>query len=405
MYELLAIFALLVFLYSNVAGALEETPFGGALVFVTVGLALGGSGLDLLGVSFQAEDLSTMAELTLALVLFTDAADTDLKELARSLSLPRNLLLVGLPATILLGFLGGLLVFDGLAVIEIALLATLLAPTDAALGKAVVTDTSVPGHIRTGLNVESGLNDGICVPVFLALLAIATHDYGGHSVPELVLGLIVREIGVGLAVGICLSGLAAHLVVHFSTLGWITETWRQLPVVALALASFALAQHLGGSGFIASFTGGLVFGWTVRAHKEPLLLAAEGTGDTLALLTWVVFGASLVGPLFAGFTWQILLYAVLSLTLVRILPVLLALSRSGMRFDEALFVGWFGPRGLASIVFAVMVLDAEIPGGQTVVLTASCTILLSVVAHGLSARPLALYLAARERRTGPGRDR
>ncbi len=400
MYELLAIFALLVFLYSAVSGALEETPFGGALIFVTAGLALGSDGLDLIGVSFRGEDLSLLAELTLALVLFTDAANADLKELVRSVSLPRRLLLVGLPITILLGFLAGLVVPGGLSWIEIALLATLLAPTDAALGQAVVTDQSVPNSIRTGLNVESGLNDGICVPIFLAFLTLATDSAEGRAFPELVATLVLREIGVGLAVGLILAFIGAHIVVSFSRLGWITETWRPVPVVALAVASFALAQSLEGSGFIASFTAGLVFGWQVREHKAPLLLAAEGTGNTLALLTWVVFGASVAGQVFAGLSWQILLYAVLSLTVVRILPVMLALAGSGTPRGETLFIGWFGPRGLASIVFTVMVADAALPGSQTIVLTAGTTVLLSVICHGLSAKPLSQLLARRLQGSG-----
>lgn len=402
MYEILAIFAVLVFLYSSVAGALEKTPFGGAMIFVAVGLLLGDAGFGLLGVTFQAEDLAMLAELTLALVLFTDAAEADLKELVRSVSLPRRLLLIGLPITILLGFFGGLALFDGLALIEIALLAAILAPTDAALGKAVVTDETVPNQIRTGLNVESGLNDGICVPIFLAFLAVATETTGERGFTQLVLGLLVQEIGIGAGVGLLLAFLGAHMIIAFSKRGWIAKSWSQLPVVALALASYALAQSLGGSGFIACFTAGLLFGSLVKDHKEPLLLAAVGTGDTLALLTWVIFGASMVGQLFAGLTWEILLYSALSLTIVRMLPVFVAIYRKGTRLDEVLFIGWFGPRGLASIVFAAMVLDADLPGGQTIVLTAGCTILLSVIAHGLSAKPFAKRLAERLQRAESG---
>ncbi|MGD8630204.1 MAG: cation:proton antiporter, partial [Gammaproteobacteria bacterium] len=181
--------------------------------------------------------------------------------------------------------------------------------------------------------------------------------------------------------------------------GWITETWQQLPVVALAVACFAVAQLLGGSGFIACFSGGLLFGAIEKRHKGRLLLAAEGTGDTLALITWVVFGAGVVGQAVGSFSWEVVLYALLSLTVVRMLPVFLTLAGMGIRADEKLFMGWFGPRGLASIVFAVIVLNENLAGGDTIAMTVACTILLSVVAHGLSANPLVAVLATRINRS------
>jgi NhaP-type Na+/H+ or K+/H+ antiporter len=156
-----------------------------------------------------------------------------------------------------------------------------------------------------------------------------------------------------------------------------------------------VAQVIGGSGFIAAFVGGLLFGAVAKEQKHGLLLAAEGTGDTLALLTWVVFGVAVVGHTIDQMSWEVLLYAVLSLTVVRMLPVFLSLAGTQLRTDEKLFMGWFGPRGLASIVFAVIVLNEHLPGGDTIVLTAVCTIVLSILAHGLTANPLVGVLAAR----------
>ena len=208
--------------------------------------------------------------------------------------------------------------------------------------------------------------------------------------------LVAEELGIGAAVGVGMTLLGWFLLKRFAARGWVTETWRQLPVPALAVACFAVAQWIGGSGFIASFVGGLLFGKLVsKHHKHTLLLAAEGTGDTLALITWVVFGAAVVGRSIGSLTWQVVLYAVLSLTLIRMAPVFLSLTGMKMRTDEKLFVGWFGPRGLASIVFAVIVLDEHLPGGDTISVTVVCTILLSVIAHGLSANPLVAALGAR----------
>ncbi len=391
MYENMAILALFVFVYSLVGGRLARSPISGAIIYTAFGLALGPLGFGFLNLNAGAEQIRLLAELTLSLVLFTDAANSNLGVLRTHASLPIRLLLIGLPLTLLLGFALGVLVFDGLTLLELAILATMLAPTDAALGKAVVTNESVPSRIREGLNQESGLNDGICVPVLLLLLAVAAQP-GERGFSRMALELVAGQIGVGVVVGLALTVVAALLFKHFNQLGWISDSWRQLPVPALAVACFALAQWLGGSGFISAFSGGLLFGWLAKQHKHTLLLAAEGTGDTLALITWVVFGAVVIARAADYITWPIVLYAVLSLTLIRMLPVFLALPGLGLSAKEKLFVGWFGPRGLASIVFGVIVLDAHLPGGVTLVATVVCTILLSIVAHGLSAGPLAAAL-------------
>ena len=195
-------------------------------------------------------------------------------------------------------------------------------------------------------------------------------------------------------VGVGLTFLAVNLFPHCAEKGWVTETWQQLSVPSLAVSCFAVAQWLGGSGFIACFVGGMLFGKLAKRHKHTFLLAAEGTGDTLALITWVVFGAAVVGQSLGSFSWQVVLYALLSLTAVRMLPVFLVLRGMNLRTDEKLFMGWFGPRGLASIVFAVIVLNEQLPGGRTITMTVVCTIILSIVGHGLSANPLVAALAA-----------
>lgn len=397
MYENLALLGAFVFLYSLVSGGLRRTPVSGAIVFTAFGLAFGPLGLGLLNLNIDREGLRFLAELTLALVLFTDAANANLGILSRNLRLPERLLLGGLPLTILLGFGLAVWSFGNLTLLEAAILATILAPTDAALGKAVVTDPSVPADLREGLNVESGLNDGICVPILLLMVDLASRKAGMNdgSTSAHALILFAQQIGIGAAVGIVLAFFGNGLLHRCAARGWVTESWRQLPVVALAVACFALADMLGGSGFIASFAGGLIFGSLAKQHKHALLLAAEGTGDTLTLITWVIFGAGVVVPVLRFLSWDVVLYAALSLTVVRMLPVLIVLGGMKLRLDEKLFVGWFGPRGLATVVFAVIVFDRHLPGGGTITVTAVCTIVLSILAHGLSANPLVARLASR----------
>jgi len=396
-YQDLAILALFILVYSSVAGRVERTWVSGPIVFTIFGLLIGPVGLDLLSFKTDGETLSTLAELTLALVLFTDAAGADMGVLRKAKALPIRLLLIGLPLTILLGFGVGVLLVEKLSLFEVALLATMLAPTDAALGKAVVTNEAVPDPVRQGLNVESGLNDGICVPILFVFLALATGKGGEGGPWQLAMKLVAEEIGIGLAVGLALTTMAASLLRFAKGKGWLTHTWIQIPVVALALGCFAVAQFLGGSGFIAAFSGGLLFGVLAKQHREEFLLAAEGTGDTLALITWVIFGSAVVGQTVGQFSWLILLYAVLSLTLIRMLPVFLVLTGSGMNTEGKLFIGWFGPRGLASIVFGVIVVNANVPNSGPIAMTVVCTIILSILGHGITANPWAKAFGARQR--------
>jgi NhaP-type Na+/H+ or K+/H+ antiporter len=403
MYQDLAILALFILVYSSVAGRVERTWVSGPIVFTLFGLLIGPVGLDLISFKADGETMRTLAELTLAMVLFTDAAGADMGVLRKTEALPIRLLLIGLPLTILLGFGVGVLLFKQLSLVEIALLATMLAPTDAALGKAVVTNEAVPDPVRQGLNVESGLNDGICVPILFVFLALASGKGGEGGPWKLALELVAEEIGIGLAVGLALTTMASLLLKFAKGKGWLTHTWIQLPVVALALGCFGVAQFLGGSGFIAAFSGGLLFGALAKQHREEFLLAAEGTGDTLALITWVIFGSAVVGQALGYFSWLDLVYAVLSLTLIRMLPVFLSLSGMGVSTEGKLFMGWFGPRGLASIVFGVIVVNAKLPNSGSIAMTVVCTIILSILAHGITANPWAKAFGERRRLAEEGR--
>ena len=401
MYENLALLGAFVLVYSSVAGAIERTWISGPIIFTCFGLLIGPVGLDLHTMEIDREMIRTLAELTLAMVLFTDAAGADLRVLRRTGGLPTRLLLIGLPLTILLGVGFLVLLVGDLSLLAMAVLATMLAPTDAALGKAVITNEVVPDEIRQGLNVESGLNDGICVPVLLVFLALALGQAGEEGPWTLAVKLVVEEIGIGLAVGLGLTYLSVRLFRVARQRHWLTHTWIQLPVAALALTCFALAQYLGGSGFIAAFSGGILAGIMGRrlsreTHDE-FLRASEGIGDTLALLTWVIFGSAVVGQALGNFSWMILLYSVLSLTVIRMLPVFLSLTGSGMDTEGKLFIGWFGPRGLASIVFAVIVLNSGLPDSGPLAMTVVCTIILSIIGHGVTANPWAKAYGERRR--------
>jgi NhaP-type Na+/H+ or K+/H+ antiporter len=395
MYQNAAMLAAFLLIYSAVAGRVERSWISGPIVFTGVGFILGPDGLGVLLINISGEGLRLLAELTLAMVLFTDAANADFGVVKRNLGLPERLLLIGLPLTIVLGFLLAAIVFPSLETLELALLSAMLAPTDAALGKPVVTNPTVPPVMRESLNLESGLNDGICVPIIVLLLglAVGTQIQGDKIVH--VVSVVGEEIGIGLIVGLALTWCTT-LMLHFAERhGWISEHWVEIPIVALAAACFAAAQAAGGSGFIACFVGGLLLAGLGERHKKDLLRGAEHTGEALALLTWVVFGGIVVARLIDRVTWSALLYAVLSLTVVRMLPVFLCLIGTRTTTADKLFIGWFGPRGLATIVFAVLVLDEKLPDNDTIMLAAGWTVLLSVIAHGVTANPLVNRMVGR----------
>ncbi|MEZ5857426.1 MAG: cation:proton antiporter [Geminicoccaceae bacterium] len=400
MYQNAALLALLSFLYVLISGRVERSWLSGPILFVAGGFLLGPGGLAVLSLEMTAEGLRLLAELTLAMVLFSDAATADLARIRRSRGLPERLLLIGLPLAILAGMGVAWLIFPGIGLVEMALLAAILAPTDAALGEPVVANREVPPDLRATLSFESGLNDGICVPVvvLLAGFAIGTEIEGQPAAH--VLRVIVEELGIGFATGAVLAGAAAALLRLAHARNWIADGWRDLALVAVAIACFTTAQALGGSGFIACFVGGLVVRLP-RPRRHELLRGTHIVGDGLALLTWVAFGAAIVWQVADRVTLPVVLYALLSLTVVRMLPVYLCLMGSKLAPRDRLFVGWFGPRGLASIVFALLILDTGLPHLEMLEAVIACTVLLSVLAHGMTANPL-VRLCARRWRRNPG---
>ncbi|MGL6555933.1 cation:proton antiporter [Aeromonas dhakensis] len=388
-YQNLAVIAAFLLIYSLIAGRFESRLINGPLLFLLMGWLLGPGGIELLSLSIDSDGIKLLAELTLVIVLFSDAANTNWQVLLANRSLPIRLLLIGLPLTLAAGTLFGRWIYPDLPLLEIAILSTILAPTDAALGKAVVSNPAVPAPIREGLNQESGLNDGICVPVLLLLLALIapTEQHSGTGL--LAITLLLEEIGIGLLVAWGLTTFTLRLLKTSYLNGWQLPLWRQLTMPGLALLCFALAQTLGGSGFIAAFVGGLLMGRKLGEHKHAYLDSCEGYGDLLSVVIWMVFGATLMPMLAELLHWQYWLYAAASLTLLRMVPVWLSLLGTGLKLELKLFIGWFGPRGLASIVFAVMVLQNEpaLLGQRPIIATVLCTIILSVILHGLTANP------------------
>jgi len=383
----LATVAFLLLVFAAVSGRLERSLVTVAIFFTSAGL-LAGPVLGLLDLELGSEPVKLLAEATLTLVLFADASRVSLPALRRELGVPVRLLGVGLPLTIAAGTLAGVAVLPGMSISEALVLAVMLACTDAALGQAVVTDRRIPSRIRQGLNVESGLNDGLCVPLFFIAIAIAEADEGAVS-GRSALELVAEEIGWGSVGGIVAGVLGAAAVSAAQRRGLAEPHWLQILTAATAVLAAGIAIGLGGSIFIAAFVGGLVFGGVRRRAEGEVGYLVDQGGELLNAVTFLVFGAVILGPALDDLTWELVLYAVLSLTVVRMVPVAIALVGTHARRPTVTFLGWFGPRGLASIVFAVILLeDSALPHEDTILLAVVATVALSVYAHGLSAQPL-----------------
>jgi NhaP-type Na+/H+ or K+/H+ antiporter len=377
--------------YGLLASRLERWLITAPIFFVLAGLVLGSSGVGILPSGLDGETTLVITELTLGVLLFADAATVRLREVQGDAHLPVRLLLVGLPLTIALGTVAARLLFPEAGWAAAALIASILAPTDAALGLAVVTNPAVPVRIRRALNVESGLNDGIATPFVTLFLTLVIAEEGlgsGHWAAE-----AAKEIGLALVAAVAVGVLGGKLLVVARRMGWTSAISEQLVVLALSLLAYVSAVAIGGNGFVAAFVGGLLFGASTSSRVHEPVEFTETVGLFASFFVWTVFGALLVGPVVTGDIEPVaILYAVISLTLIRMVPVAAALAGAGLRRDTVAFMGWFGPRGLASVVFtliAVEELHGAGPVADVIVELAAWTILLSVVAHGLSAGPLA----------------
>jgi NhaP-type Na+/H+ or K+/H+ antiporter len=374
-----------VFAWCVLSARLERADLTGPIVFTTIGVLL--SALLPADHTVEPEAVKVLAEATLVWVLFADAARVGVRELRADASVYIRLLGLALPLTVVLGWLLASGLFDGLGVWLALLVGAALAPTDAALGAVVITHPAVPTRIRRILNVESGLNDGIVTPV--VLVALAGAESGGVGGVR-----ALTQLAIGTVVGVA-TGMAGGAALRLARRrGWLDAGFTGPAVLTLAVLAYTFSVFCHGNGFIAAFVGGIAFGHIVHRSEPQEVFFVEQTAGLASLLVWLVFGAIAVPFAVEYLSWQVLLYAVLSLTLVRMLPVALMLIGSGFDRRTVLFVGWFGPRGLASVIFALLAVEELAEHGGPAVAIIVTTVLVSVLAHGLSAGPLAVRYGA-----------
>ena len=390
-----------IFAWGTVSARLERADLSAPIVFTLVGALL--AALGLVHAPSESAALKPLVEVTLVWVLFADAARIRIQDFRQGMGQYVRLLGVGLPLTILAGWLLAVWLFPGMGLWLALLVAAALAPTDAALGIPVVTNPAVPSRIRRLITVESGLNDGIATPAVTALIAAAATVIGAGTIEDNAsspgTAALVDLLG-GVAIGVLVGYLGGVVVTWARAEGWIAPGGRRIAVLMLAVLAFLVAEEVGVNYFVAAFVGGIAFRAGIGADDEEATELPELIGRVLALAVWFVFGAGLLLDGLELVDWRIALYSVLSLTVVRMAPVAVSMIGAGFSGPATAFIGWFGPRGLASVVFGLLIVE-ELPAGdprvQTVLSTVVLTVLLSVLAHGISGRPLSAWMRRKER--------
>lgn len=389
-HAILALTAALFLLFGAFSRRFENGMFTAPMFCVLVGLAVGPLGLGLVDLQLDNEILTIIGEVALAVILFTDASGIVLSRLRQAWSLPARLLGIGLPLTMLLGMLAAIPFFPEIPLVWLAIMACILAPTDAALGVAIVQSPLVPQRVRDTLNVESGLNDGIALPPILALFALAAAQSGGPAENQGWLLAMLQELALGALVGAAIGQLGGRLLDTAWRRGWMEETFARLVSPGLAILAFSSANLMHLNGFVAAYLTGLTLGVRQEAFREKLRAFGEADGAQFSLFVFLLFGLSFLPVAIPYWNGPILLYALLSLTLVRLLPVALSLAGAGLNSVTIAFIGWSGPRGIASVLYLALMVDRfGLPGHETIFATIVLTVFLSIFLHGMSAAPLA----------------
>ena len=382
--------ALLIFVFGLFSRVSEKLPVTAPMVFVGVGILVGPLGLDLFHVSVDTELITVLAEITLMLILFTDGSEIDIKSMRKEKSrIELRLLSIGLPLTMLSGFVIGALMFDAISLWQIALIALILSPTDAALGQAVVKSPLLPEKLKRTISIESGLNDGIALPPILVCIAVLSTDVATAQESKNWLNFLLLQLTLGPLVGGLVGWFGGRLVEQASLKGWMSPVFQRMSSISLAVLAFALAEMVHGNGFIAAFVGGVLLGVRTESIRERIQEFSEAEGQQLSLFIFLILGMVGVPIFYQHWDFAAVVYALLSLTLIRMLPVAISLIGSGIDWKTRWFIGWFGPRGIASVLYLLMVIGTlKMEGLEYALSIIALVVILSVLLHGVSAVPL-----------------
>lgn len=381
-----------VFAYSLLSRAITKSILTLPIIFVGIGYFCSGFLNEIAEPELMAKGSRLLAEITLVLVLFSDASHVRFKSLRQNFNIPARMLVFGLPLTVGLGTLTAFLLNPESGMAMALLTAAVLTPTDAALGQTVVSSEDVPDYLRQTINVESGLNDGLVLPFILFGAILAAAGMQGTTTDGLAVAAI-KQIVVGPIVGLAFGRGFAKAMDLAQDRDLMLEASGGVAFLSVAFAAFVGAEFLGANGFIAAFVGGMVFGNTYRHEIHFISEFMEGVGQLLTMFAFLAFGVLMLPDGLAHMTWKVVVLALLFLTVVRMLPIWISLIGTGLALREKLFLGWFGPRGIASILFTlIMIGEFEFAGEQELLACVSVTVFLSIVLHGISAAPLSKWI-------------
>lgn len=384
--------------YGYYSKLLLRFNISGPMIFTAVGIFLSPLGIGVSAIEFNSELVQIVAEFALIIVLFSDASELSLKKLRTEWSIPARLLFVGLPITIVVATVMAKEIFPGETTLYLLMMALILAPTDAALGKAVVTDKTVPEKIRSSINVESGLNDGIVFPILITVVAMIL---SGHEKAQdnSWITFVAQQIIFGTLIGSAIGYMGGRLSTQVIEKDWMEESYHNLVPIALAVLTYFVAEYTGGNGFIAAFFAGLFVGSYNEDLRQHVKNFAESEGDLFILIIFLIFGTIFIPATIDYWNFNVLLYAILSLTVLRMIPVAISLIGTKCDLATVLFIGWFGPRGIASILYVLIVVNKihPIKGHETIYAVISLTVLLSIILHGLSAQPFTRAFAKKHK--------
>jgi len=402
--HMIAALALLFVGYGIFSKPLGSTIAPAPLVFALAGLGLSATGLLVFTIDPGSETLLLFAECTLALVLFGDASRLSLRKVIGMNVIAQRMLLIGLPLAILFGMVAALGLLPGLFWMEAALLAAMLAPTDAALGAAVVENEDVPMRVRRAIITESGLNDGLAVPPVLMFAALAGYvELGTFGDLTFWVSFAAQQIGLGLVAGLVVGFAGGFAIVQAARANWLDPRFETLACVGVAAGSFLAAEAIGGNAFVSAFVAGLSFAAVCEERTGMVAEFVEEEGKFFSLTLFFIFGLVLAPVAIAEFQWIYLVYTLLSLTVIRMGAVAISLIGTGVHLPTILYLGWFGPRGLATIVFVLLVFGEGIIS-EPIRAVAYLTVLLSIILHGITSAPLAALYAHSQAAKADGKE-
>jgi NhaP-type Na+/H+ or K+/H+ antiporter len=390
----------MVLCYAVISALVKRWYVAPALIFTLCGIALGPFGVGVIDVGHDAGNYLLVAELALTLILFNQAAALDLSAVVQRRGITFRLLVFGIPLSLGLGVLTATLLMPFMSLGGAIAFGTIVAPAEVALISALLEDRRIPEPVRHALSTESGFYDGFALTTMVLALAVTrekeTSAHGGLG--DLAWYLVRTEV-LSAAAGLILGAVGGAVITWSRRRGWMSDTWAQLSMLMGALLCFEVGGLLDGSGLVAAFAGGLAFAFVSEGTgNRPERHVSDAAAHLLELVVFAMFGAYAVVAAWRDLEWRVAAFAVVAVFAVRLIAVSVALIRTDLPARDRLFIGWFGPRGLGTIVLGLLMIEHSEPDLESLITQiVGITVSLSLVVHSLTVWPGINWLAKNQR--------